>query len=278
MKKSISQWAFPADITLQEIFKRAKAAGFAGVEVVLDEKGEIGLDSAEKEIRKIKALADSLGIEIPSVATGLFWKYPLTATNTDVSKKAIVVGKKLLEVGSWFGVDTVLVIPGAVNVPWDPSFEVVYYETAIQNAKKGISELVPLAENLKVAIGIENVWNMMLLSPIEMRDFIDGFKSKYVAAYFDVGNVISTGFPEHWIRILAKRIKKVHLKNFKREVGNLNGFTGLLAGDVNWNEVMKAFKDTGYDGFLTAELFPYKYYPECLPYDVSKDMDYILRG
>ena len=99
-----------------------------------------------------------------------------------------------------------------------------------------------------------------------------------MVSYFDVGNVIISGFPEHWISILDKRIKKVHFKDFKRSIGNLDGFVSLLSGDVNWKEVMGAFKKVGYDGFVTAELFPYKLYPEHLPYVISKSMDYILKG
>jgi len=97
---------------------------------------------------------------------------------------------------------------------------------------------------------------MFLLSPLELRDFIDSAKSRYVGAYFDVGNVLLTGFPEHWIRILGRRIKRVHFKDFKRSVGTVQGFCDLTKGDVNWKAVMKAFKDVGYDGPAVAEMMP----------------------
>src|SRR5659263_668632 len=95
--------------------------------------------------------------------------------------------------------------------------------------------------SFKNDIGLENVWNKFLLSPIEMRDFIDKIDSSYVGAYLDVGNVINTGYPEQWIRILGKRIKKVHFKDFRKSVGTLSGFVDLLAGDVDYPEVMKEF-------------------------------------
>jgi hexulose-6-phosphate isomerase len=106
-----------------------------------------------------------------------------------------------------------------------------------------------------VAIGVENVWNKFLLSPLEMRDFLDKIASENVACYFDVGNVVLTGYPEQWIDILGHRIKRVHLKDFKRSVGTLDGFCDLLDGDVDYAAVMAALRRVGYDGPLTAEFF-----------------------
>jgi hexulose-6-phosphate isomerase len=133
------------------------------------------------------------------------------------------------------------------------------------------------AEATKVSICLENVWNKFLLSPLEMRDFIDKINSPYVGVYLDVGNVIYTGYPEHWIRILGKRIKKVHFKDFRRKVGTLEGFVDLLAGDVNFPEVMQAFKEVGYDDYVTAEMIPnYTHYTNQIIYNTSKSMDRIL--
>jgi hexulose-6-phosphate isomerase len=128
-----------------------------------------------------------------------------------------------------------------------------------------------------VYIGIENVWNKFLLSPLEMRNFIDEVGSGYVGSYFDVGNVLQYSYPEYWIEILGKRIKKVHIKDFDTSIGNINGFKPLLQGDVNWRKVVKALMDVEYDSFITAELSPYKTCPEQLVYDTSRHMDEILK-
>ncbi len=134
-----------------------------------------------------------------------------------------------------------------------------------------------MAERYRVTIGIENVWNKFLLSPLEMRDFVDKIGSRYVGCYFDVGNVLLTGYPEQWIRILGERIKRVHLKDFKISIGNINGFCNLLEGDANWKEVIKALKEIKYDSYLTAEIVPpYRQYPQALIYNISKNMDFIL--
>jgi len=154
----------------------------------------------------------------------------------------------MLEFASYLDVDTILVIPGTVDVFFNPRAEVIPYDVAYERSLEALKEL-----------------------------FIDKIGSEYVGAYFDVGNTLLTGYPEHWIRILNKRIKKVHIKDFRASVGNVNGFVDLLEGDVNWKEVIRALKDVGYDGYLTAEILPpYSQYPEALLYNTSKSMDFIL--
>ncbi|RPJ45010.1 MAG: sugar phosphate isomerase/epimerase, partial [Chloroflexi bacterium] len=108
-----------------------------------------------------------------------------------------------------------------------------------------------------VTICIENVWNKFLLSPLEMKGFIDSFGSPCVGSYFDVGNVLLTGYPDQWIRILGPRIRRVHIKDFKKSVGTAAGFCDLLEGDVDFDAVKKALSGIQYSGYVTAEIIPY---------------------
>ncbi len=275
MKKGISIWSFAGE-TVRENLKLAKDAGYDGVELALDETGEVSLESTKEEILAIKEYGEALGLEFYSLASGLYWTYNYTSANEENVKKAKEITRKQLEVASWLGCDTILVVPGAVEVAFDPG-EVVEYDVAYERALSALKELAPYAEELKVAIGIENVWNRFLLSPVEMADFIDKVGSEYVGSYFDVGNVLYIGFPEHWIKVLGKRIKKVHFKDYRRAAGDLYGFVDLLAGEVNWPAVMEQFKKIGYDGWVSAEMLPpYTHYPEAIVYNTSKAMDYII--
>ncbi|MBQ9545131.1 MAG: sugar phosphate isomerase/epimerase [Clostridia bacterium] len=276
MKKGISIWSFKKD-TLAEAFALAKDAGFDGVEVALAEDGEINLSTTEKELLEIKKQAENAGIELYSVASGLYWQYSLTDDRENMRQKAKDIVKKQLQTAAVLGCDTILVVPGAVRVDFAPELGIVDYSTAYSRSLEAFGELKSEAEKMKVAIGIENVWNRFLVSPLEMRDFIDKIGSGYVGSYFDVGNVLFNGEPEHWIRALGSRIKKVHLKDYRKNVGTLDGFVDLLAGDVNYPSVMKAFREIGYDGWVSAEMIPpYNYLPDTLIYNTSKAMDAIL--
>jgi len=263
-------------MTVAECMAMARDAGYDGIELSLDEEGEISLDSSEKEILEIKKIAEDQGIEIASLATGLYWAYPVTSSDPGIRQKSKDIVRKQLEIAACLGTDGILVVPGAV-AGLDPGSEVVQYDVAYNRALEAFAELKAEAESFKVSIGLENVWNKFLLSPLEMRDFIDRIDSPYVGAYLDVGNIIYTGYPEHWIRILGKRIKKVHFKDYRRGVGTLEGFVDLLAGDVNFPEVIRALNDIGYDDYVTAEMIPnYTYHTNQIIYNTSRSMDTIL--
>lgn len=276
MKKGISIWSF-TEPDLKKCFLLAKDAGFDGVEVALDEKGLISLESTEEDLMKVKEMAKEAGVELYSVASGLYWTYNYTSENEDNRKKAKEITKKQLEVAHALGCDTILVVPGAVNVAFEEAGEIVDYDVAYDRALSALKELAPLAESLKVSIGVENVWNKFLLSPLEMRGFIDEIGSEYVGSYFDVGNVVYSGYPEQWIKILGKRIKKVHFKDYRKSVGGLDGFVDILAGDVDYIAVKNALDKIGYDSWVTGEMIPpYKQYSETIIYNTSNSMDKIL--
>ncbi|WNR43147.1 sugar phosphate isomerase/epimerase family protein [Paenibacillus roseipurpureus] len=277
MKKGINIWSFPGGTTVEDAIVLAKKAGFDGIELALNERGHLSLESSESEIRSYRQLADEVGIEISSLATGLFWSYSLTSSQPQTRQKAKDIVKKQLEFAAILGVDTILVVPGAVGVDFIPDSEVVPYDQAYDYSLAAITELSKVAEELKVSIGIENVWNKFLLSPLEMRDFIDKVNSPYVGAYFDVGNVIFSGYPEHWIAILNHRIKKVHFKDYRRAAGGLHGFVDLLAGDVNFPEVVKGLQAIGYQDYVIAEMIPgYTHHGNQIINNTSGAMDAIL--
>lgn len=277
MKKGISIWSFPEG-TLAKTFALAADAGFEGVEVALDEgAGEITLESTEKELLEVKRQAKESGIELYSVASGLYWSYFLNDTDETIRTKAQDIVKKQLETAATLGCDSILVIPGCVNAEFAAPGKVMDYETCYNRSLESIMKVKQYAEEYKVNIGLENVWNKFLLSPMEMRDFIDKIGSDYVGSYLDIGNTLANGYPEHWIRTLGNRIKKVHFKDYRMEAGGLHGFVDLLAGDVNYPAVMKELEQIGYDGWVTAEMIPnYKYHTETIIYNTSNAMDRIL--
>ena len=277
LKKGINAWSFPDELSVAGCLELAKDAGFDGFEPALGEKGELSLESPEAEIREVRKRADEIGLELSSLASGLYWDYPLTSPDAKVRSKAQDIVKKQLETAAILGVDTILVVPGAVGVDFIPGAPVVPYDKAYDLALEAFSRLAADAEACGVSIGIENVWNKFLLSPLEMRDFLDKIGSPNVGAYFDVGNVVYAGYPEHWIAILGSRIKKVHFKDYRRDAGGLHGFVDLLAGDVDYEAVVAALGAIGYDGYVIAEMIPkYRQHTKQIVYNTSGAMDAIL--
>jgi hexulose-6-phosphate isomerase len=149
-----------------------------------------------------------------------------------------------------------------------------------KRAKEAIRKLIPQAEKLKVYLNIENIFfNGYLMTPFEMNDFVDSFKSDRVRVHFDTGNIMMYQFPEHWITQLGARTKNVHLKEFTKKGTDvsLEAFRPLLDGTTNWPAVLEAFDSTGYKGYLTFEYFhPYLHYPEALVYQTADSLDRML--
>ena len=142
----------------------------------------------------------------------------------------------------------------------------------LQRSQPQIKKLIPLAKELGVVIAIEEVWNKFLLTPYDLAKYVDEFKSPWVKAYFDVGNIVMYGYPQEWIRALGTRIGKFHLKDFDTKTRN---FVNLREGSIDWKEVRKAIGEIGYSGYLTVELSAGD---EAYLRDVSKRVDKIFAG
>jgi len=254
MKKGINVWSFPAGMSQADCIRLAAKTGYDSIELSLDATGDLSLESTDEQIIAHRKLADELGIEISSLATGLYWDNPLSHDDPAVREKAKAIVRFQLKAAKLLGVDAILVVPGCVNARFIDGCAEMPYDVVYDRALEAMMELKKDAEEAGVVIALENVWNKFLLSPLEMRDFIDKIGSDYVKVYFDVGNTQFIGFPEHWIKILGSRIGRIHMKDFKEAIGNLDGFCELLQGNVNFPAVMKALREVGYDGYLTAEI------------------------
>ena len=260
MKTAVSFFTFGEDVNLREAMEQSKSAGYDGVELILTDTGELNMSKSESELADIKCMADEIGLEIPSIGAWNLWSNNLVSDDPNTRIKGFEIVKKQLHYAAALKADTILVVPGFVGTPF---FEgKVCYANAYDRAQEAISKLGEIAKQLRVNIGIENVWNKFLLSPLELRRFIDEIGNDYVGAYFDVGNIIYIGYPEQWIRILGSRIKKLHFCDCRFDQAGLGMFVDLFEGDVDFEEVMAACKEIGYDDWAVIEFLPnYKRFP-----------------
>lgn len=280
MRKSISIWSFPPTLSLTDRLRVAHEAGFDGFEIDLSDDGPLTLRSSAQEIAAVRTLAEQSGIELSGLATGLYWAANPASANPAVRFHAEAILKKQIEIAHALALDAILVVPATVGADFLPNCEIVPYDLAWQRATDFIRTALPVAKKAGVRICVENVWNKFLLSPLEMRQFVTQFDSEWIGVYFDVGNALATGYPEHWINILGQQIRRVHLKDYRRAVGSVDGFVEILSGDVNWPVVMSALRAIGYNGWLTAEMIPpvpfYKHAPETLLFNTSRAMEALL--
>jgi L-ribulose-5-phosphate 3-epimerase len=240
MKKGIMWGSIGTGETIAEKFRAAKAAGFDGVEVMSHLNREEVLKAAQET-----------GLVIPSVCGSQHGKFPLSHPDPAFRAQGLEALKVTLEDAAAYKAGTILLVPGRVSAD-------VGYDECWNRSVEEIKKVIPLAEKLKVEIGIENVWNNFLLSPLEAAGYVDQFGSRYVKFYFDCGNILFLGWPDQWIRILGARISKVHIKEYSTQTADTQGKRAgfnvkLTEGDVNWVAVMKALDQIGYKGWTTIE-------------------------
>ncbi|HEY0552364.1 MAG TPA: sugar phosphate isomerase/epimerase family protein [Verrucomicrobiae bacterium] len=282
MKKSINLWAFPYPqrMNLEECLRLAKDAGFDGIELNYDLENDLSPKSGTKEFQNIRKLADKIGIEISGLCSFLFWPYPLSSNDPEKRTRGIELAGKIAQAAHDLGVQNVLVVPGAVHIPWRTDHEPVPNDVCDQRAKEAVRALEKNAAKLKVFLNIENIFfNGYLMTPMEMNSFVDSFQSEHVRVHFDTGNISMFQFAEHWVPVMGKRIQNIHFKEFTKKGTDysLETFRPLLDGTTNWPAVMDALEATGYKGYVTFEYFhPYPHYPEALIYQTSDSLDRIL--
>jgi len=282
MKKSINLWAFPYPdrMSLKECLQLAKDAGFDGIELNYDLESDLSPKSGPKEFAAIRKAAERIGIAISGVCSFLFWPYPLTSNNPQERARGMELAAKMTEAAHHLGSENLLVVPGAVHMPWREDHDSTPNDLCDRRAREAIGKLLPAAEKLKVHLNIENIFfNGYLMTPMEMNEFVDHFNSEYVQVHFDTGNIMLFQFPEHWIPVMGKRIKNVHLKEFTKKGTDhsLESFRPLLDGTTNWPAVIEAFDAVDYRGYLTFEYFhPYAHYPEALIHQTSDSLDRML--
>lgn len=243
IKKSLKYSMVDVKMPIADQFKMLRDIGFDGVE--MDSPSELKIDDV------LEAKQQS-GLEIPGVINSVHWKSPLSDPDPKVRAECVKATETALRDCKAYGGTTVLLVPGVVN-------QQISYKDAYQRSQEEIKKLIPVAEETGVKIAFENVWNNFLLSPLEAARYVDEFDSDMIGWYFDVGNIVRYGWPEHWIEALGDRILKLDIKEYSRakqqNEGIWKGFdVELMQGDCNWPEVNKALEKIGYEGWASAEV------------------------
>jgi hexulose-6-phosphate isomerase len=193
MKKSINLWAFPypQKMSLERCLQLAKDAGFDGIELNYDLESDLSPKAGPKEFEAIRKAAERIGIAISGLCSFLFWPYPLSSNDPAKRGRGMELAAKMVEAAHHLGAENLLVVPGAVCIPWRTDHEPVPNDVCDKRAREAVSKLLPLAEKLKVHLNIENIFfNGYLMTPMEMIAFVDSFKSDFIRVHFDTGNIM----------------------------------------------------------------------------------------
>jgi L-ribulose-5-phosphate 3-epimerase len=248
LRKAVMYGMIAGGSTIEDKFRILRDSGFEGVEM----DSPTSLNMAD-----IGAAAEKTGIKVHGLVNSEHWKVPLNAPDEAAQDLAVQSLETCLRDAKTLGSSSILLVPGIVRagLPYDECWRLT---------QKNIRRVLPLAKECDVRIGIENVWNHFIMSPLEAARYVDEFNNPLVAWHFDIGNVINYGWPDQWVRTLGKRIVKLHIKDFSRKKRDKDGLwegfkVELGEGDAGWPAVMKALDEVGYStapegNWATAEV------------------------
>ena len=245
LKKAVNLGMATGPGGLEEKFKMIKDAGFDGV--------ELNLPDDHWDVASIEKAKSASGIEVAGIICTTHWNQPLSSPKPEVRERTVRALKMALEQGGQLGCPSVLLVPGTVEKD-------VTYEQCWERSIEGIKQCIPAAEKAKCAIAVENVWNRFINEPVSAKRYLEEINHPLVGWHFDIGNCVTFGWPEHWVRTLGKKhIRSLHIKEYSRKKRDKEGpFAGfaveLLEGDDDWPSVMKALDEIGYEGWGILEV------------------------
>jgi hexulose-6-phosphate isomerase len=226
IKKAVKYGMISGDMPAVEKFKMIKDLGYDGVEP------GVGND---KEAAELLEASEKTGVPIHGVVNGSVSNIP-----------------RAIDRAVMYGSSSVLLVAGRVN-------EKMPYADNYEQTQQTIREAIPYAAEKKIMLLVENVWNNFLFSPLEMARYLDELESEWVGCYFDVGNIVRIGYPEHWIPVLGERIKKLDIKEYstkkQNDEGLWKGFDVKIGeGSIDWAAVRRELTAINYEGWATAEV------------------------
>jgi hexulose-6-phosphate isomerase len=235
LRKAVMLGMIAEGDTIMDKFQIARDCGLQGLEV--DSPSKLSAD-------ELLAAQEKTGVKIHGLVNSVHWSVPLNNPDPVARAKCVEAIRTNIKESVLFGATSILLVPAVVRdgMPYDDAYRITQEE---------IRKVLPEAEKAGVKISIENVWNNFLLSPLEAARYVDELASPAAAWHFDIGNVINTGYPDQWIRVLGARIHRLHIKDFSRKKRDAEGLwkgfnVELGEGDAGWPKVMAALDVIGY--------------------------------
>lgn len=227
IKKAVTFHMIRENLGVLDKFKLLSDVGFDGVEVHM---------ARNLDRREVAKAIEATGIAVHGV---------MNSSRPNI--------REAIELANFYGDTSVLIVAGE-----DPKQT---YDENFRHWRRLIRSAVPHAEKHQIRLLVENVRLTFLKTAEGMARFVDQCDSPMVGAYFDVGNALTWTKqpPEHWVRVLGKRIGKLHIKDRGHaEFGDpeLKSETaiGTDGGEIHWVNVRNELAKLNFSGWATAEI------------------------
>lgn len=153
---------------------------------------------------------------------------------------------------------------GAPCITTEPGGRLAEGQTRQQASQIFYDELmscVEVAERERVRILIEPEPDLLIEKFEEYLEFMERIDSPWVGLNFDIGHAYCVGEdPENWVAKMAPHTRHYHVEDIADTRVHRHLIPGR--GAINLPATLRAIAATGYQGWLTVELYPYIDSPE----------------
>ncbi len=158
--------------------------------------------------------------------------------------------KRALQLAHDLGAPCITTEPGGPLAPgqsWQEGANVFYEE---------LMPCIEVAERLRVPLLIEPEPGLLIEKFDQYLAFMDRIDSKMVGLNFDVGHAYCVSEdPQDWVAKMAPHTRHYHLEDIAATRVHQHLVPGT--GAIDFPATLDAIQKTGYDGWLTVELYPY---------------------
>lgn len=248
------------NFSVEETIRRIAALGFDGLELLSDVPHAWPAGLLEERKQAIRdCLADN-GLQISNINGFMMnavadprqpywhpsWIEPdanYRAIRREHTKRALRLAREL----------------GAPGIQTEPGGPLNPAQTWHQAAKVFYEEFMPcveVAETEGVQLLIEPEPGLLIETFEQYLEFVDRVDSSAVGLNFDIGHAFCVSQePEDWIPRMAEHTRHYHIEDIAGTRVHAHRVPG--DGAIDFDAVLRAILETGYDGYVTVELYPY---------------------
>ncbi|WP_440006071.1 sugar phosphate isomerase/epimerase family protein [Halomicrococcus sp. SG-WS-1] len=254
------QFAFSANAFHEyspvETIETLAAIGYDGVELLFGGSHLHPSDTDEDDIAAVTNALDDTGLDISNCNAFMMsaedFQHPsYIEADPQYRERRVDYTRQALELAAAFDADSISIQPGG-PIPDGKS-----YAWGVETFTESLQTVVPTAEQVGVDILIEPEPDLLIETADQYLDIAHRIDSTAVGCNFDAGHLFCVGEdPVRAVEKLSGSTPHYHLEDIPAD--RTHEHTQLGDGAMNIDGFLEAVEDTGYDGFVTVELYPYQ--------------------
>jgi L-ribulose-5-phosphate 3-epimerase len=240
--------AFPSHLTWEERLRSAGEAGYAFVEMSIDESDErlSRLYWSGGQRAGLRRAIARTGIPILGMGLSAHRRFPLGSASSEIRQRSHELLRRAIELASDIGVRLIQIM--GYDVFYEPR-QADTEELVLEGLQKGVR----WAASNGVMLGFENVDCVFASSVEKVMYYVGQMGSPWFQAYPDMGNLAASGFdPCSQLPFAKGHLAGVHVKD---AVPGVYRGTPFGQGVVPFDAVFSMLANFGFWGPCTVEMW-----------------------